>query len=551
MASITYSPGTVVPSSWLNDVNTGVYKANSAIAASPNRTLLDKLADVVSVKDSGATGDGVTNDFANVVLADIAAASRGATLVITNGRFVMNTSYSFTAPVLMLGGIFTGTGTVSFPQGFEASPYYCFDCLVGYVKTEVLHAEWFGVRNSTATPTSLSQDISSKAWNAWPAFITGAGFGTTQNYGNGAFLAANKPFSNADTWDWIAIQRALWALGDINVTGIRGEVRLFAADYFLSRAIRYVGGMCSTLRGAGRTKTLIQYANYASHEVQTFSISTGKSLFSGYKIGPDPTYVADLCFRGPNSFSYGQVPRGLNIALTNCNGVTFENVWDTVADADIYLEDSCSDIWVRGCLFEYAVNQVYGFDTGSWVQIADSGFWQSPGLSMCGVNTAGYAFINGCTMVSLDTPFIVGTGSSFSGVTLIQGGTGYRSTINGKLITRRLDVPAGSTANVVTVTMPNFTALTTRMRYGGVLSTVGVAGLLRELTWYRETTNPTAAVLTATAKWGNGAATPQIGESTITSATGFTLQMTNAGATTFSGDVSVLIEGSDCILSGF
>lgn len=55
--------GNRVKAAWLNDVNDATYRANTGITgATPSRTLLSKLSDIISVKDFGAVGDGVTDD---------------------------------------------------------------------------------------------------------------------------------------------------------------------------------------------------------------------------------------------------------------------------------------------------------------------------------------------------------------------------------------------------------------------------------------------------------------------------------------------------------
>lgn len=64
MADTTFTPGTIIASTWLNDVNDAVYQAAGAIPGSVARTAVSKLADLVNVKDFGAVGDGVTNDTA-------------------------------------------------------------------------------------------------------------------------------------------------------------------------------------------------------------------------------------------------------------------------------------------------------------------------------------------------------------------------------------------------------------------------------------------------------------------------------------------------------
>lgn len=66
MASTTFVTGTTITSDWANDVDAAVYQASSGISGSVDRTLLNKVADSISVKDFGAVGDGVTDDTAAI-----------------------------------------------------------------------------------------------------------------------------------------------------------------------------------------------------------------------------------------------------------------------------------------------------------------------------------------------------------------------------------------------------------------------------------------------------------------------------------------------------
>lgn len=62
----TFVPGTPVVSTWLNDVNTVVYNSQDGVVGTVSRTQLQKNAEVVSVMDFGATGDGTTDDTAAI-----------------------------------------------------------------------------------------------------------------------------------------------------------------------------------------------------------------------------------------------------------------------------------------------------------------------------------------------------------------------------------------------------------------------------------------------------------------------------------------------------
>jgi hypothetical protein len=503
----------------------------------------------VNVMDFGAIGNGVANDYSAIVAADTAASASGKFVVFPSGTFVINTSIAFTAPVVMQGGVLTGSGTVSFPKGFDAPIYYCFDCLVGQIKAPAVYAEWFGAQQSTATPTSTSVNITNKAWNSWPSFINGANFPASQNYGNSVYLAANKPFSNSDTWDFISIQRALWSFGEVT-SGTRGSVQLLGGAYSLSRAIRYVGDMASTLIGEGQTKTILLFANLATHEVQTFDSGTAKCLLTFYASGPDPINISSFGVIGPSGYDplSGTI---YSVAMQSSNGITFNNVWFSTGNALLYLERSSNDIWVNLCKFEYGNNQIYGYDSGSWIQVANSGFWKA-GFYEVGLNVAGYAFVSGCTLVSLNIPYILGLGSHVSSTTIIQDTTGYRTIVDGRTITRRLDIPAGGTVSVAKITMSSKSALTTKLVVGGDCKTVGGVGLSQTLSWYTDGSLPVSAVVAAQSKWGNATAQSLVSLTVTTAAPyDFSIRIANAGTglQSLSVDATLTIEGADFVIS--
>jgi hypothetical protein len=76
MSSINFQNGTIIPASWLNDVNGFVYGStpitsdrvtyNQGGTGAVTETLTAKLQQTVSVKDFGAVGDGVTDDTAAI-----------------------------------------------------------------------------------------------------------------------------------------------------------------------------------------------------------------------------------------------------------------------------------------------------------------------------------------------------------------------------------------------------------------------------------------------------------------------------------------------------
>lgn len=501
----------------------------------------------------GVTGDGSTDDYARMVTADAAATERGAVIVLGPGTYKLGTSLAFTAPVVMEGGIITGAGTVSFPAGFSSPIYYCLDCKVGQIRTEHVLAEWFGARQSTATPTSTSVDIASKAWNAWPAWVSGTTYGTDpgHDYGDATYLAANKPFANGDTWDHIAVQRALWSLGQVT-DGYRGQVRLRGGKYYWNKPVRYTGEMASTLTGAGKTKTLIDSPDWTSQGAIGVDVGTARALLHFYRSGPDPIIVEGIGMTGPSGYVYGGTPPIYLATHIGANGVVHRSQWLTTADAGWYFGSGCSDCTIEDFHTEYLRRSAYGYDALSWVTIRSGAFWES-GAGAQAVDFLRYVFMKGCELVGYTLePIVCGEGSHLSGITIIQDGTDYKTHIDGTTVKRRVRISAGTTGTLLTVQMPTNSAVRTRMAIGGVVQGLGAAGIERTLTWYRETVAPSAAGSAAT-EWGTAGAIAVVAEGTATTAGGtfsLTIQNTGAGAQHFDAWVTVEIEGSDCVLQG-
>jgi hypothetical protein len=510
----------------------------------------------------GAAGNGTTNDYTAVSDADKVSAAMGQVLVMPGGTFNMGTSYTFTSPVKMSGAIFTGTGTVSFPVGFDAPCYYCFDCLVGAIRAPFVFAEWFGAQQSqTATPTAggtyiAPTSITAKAWNTWPSFIVGSNYHVNQNYGNAAYLAANTPFANADTWDFIAIQRAVWVA---QATG--AEVRLLPAQYYLTRSVRQVTDNPATVRGAGRTQTGVHMNNTATYEVITdLSINAScRVIFDFYGAGGTPCIISDIGF-----FGYSTYGTGLNligVAKSTSNGVVITNCWYSTLDYGDYNDQSSSDNELHCCEMEFVLTMVELYDAPTWIKVNGCSFFHSGSGTFYGINctNGGYAFVKDCLFVRINYPFGIqfgvsgtpqglGLGSHVTGTTLISSNGQTR--IDGRQIMTRQVVPAATTLSIVGIVMAATSAITTRFRAGGVVAGVGSAGIYNEASWSVDGgANPVGTVIVASTQWGNGTAKLLITAPTTLSAETLALQIDNTGtgSQSYTCDASITIEGNDCI----
>ena len=93
MANTTFTSGTVIESSWLNDVNDATYEGTAVYTPTGTgaiaTTVQTKLRESVSVKDFGAVGDGVTDDRAAIVLA-LAYLTSGGTLYFPAGTYLVS-----------------------------------------------------------------------------------------------------------------------------------------------------------------------------------------------------------------------------------------------------------------------------------------------------------------------------------------------------------------------------------------------------------------------------------------------------------------------------
>ncbi len=104
MPTTNFTSGTVVESTWLNDVNTKTYGnaflqlGSGAVA----RTDLAKMREVVSVKDFGATGDGVADDTAAITAA-LAALASGGTLFFPPGTYPTTGGHTLPQKVSLVG----------------------------------------------------------------------------------------------------------------------------------------------------------------------------------------------------------------------------------------------------------------------------------------------------------------------------------------------------------------------------------------------------------------------------------------------------------------
>lgn len=126
MADTTFTSGTVVQASWLNEINDAIYNQTSGLTGGIARTLSSKLGDFISVKDFGADSTGVSDSTAAVTLAMTA----GKNIYFPAGTYLVNISLANKR-----GYSFIGAGKdITMLKNFTSSPVFTFDNTLGDAK---------------------------------------------------------------------------------------------------------------------------------------------------------------------------------------------------------------------------------------------------------------------------------------------------------------------------------------------------------------------------------------------------------------------------------
>jgi len=147
----------------------------TATGSSASRSLKDRFADTVNVKDFGAVGDGVTDDTA----AFNAAIATGKPVYAPSGTYKTDGSVTTTRRILSSGAFFTGTNTID--------PYPAFGAGAFKAYTTANHNCIIGIAHNTNPAATFG----------FPTGVTG--HGRNSNEGNTAFGIYAEAYQYANT----------------------------------------------------------------------------------------------------------------------------------------------------------------------------------------------------------------------------------------------------------------------------------------------------------------------------------------------------------------
>lgn len=146
----------------------GYVQTTSGSAGATNRTVQDKLRDTVSVKDFGATGDGVTDDTnAFQAAADYASSVGGAEIWVPPGKYVIANSVTNLSLVSFVGVGLSSRGSASYEDNSGSlilipnslvSPFVINN--IGGVTFRGLSFYWPNQTGAAATPVGYPELVS-------------------------------------------------------------------------------------------------------------------------------------------------------------------------------------------------------------------------------------------------------------------------------------------------------------------------------------------------------------------------------------------------------
>lgn len=145
--------------------------AVTATGSTTGRTLTDRFADVVNVKDFGAVGDGVTDDTAAIQ----AAVNTNKTVYFPEGTYKTNTTITGIARMLSASAVFTGSSPI------DTYPTFGGGALKTYAKGS--NNSFVGIAHNNLPPLTLS----------FPCGVTGyARNDNAQNYVYGVYAESRQ-----------------------------------------------------------------------------------------------------------------------------------------------------------------------------------------------------------------------------------------------------------------------------------------------------------------------------------------------------------------------
>lgn len=228
----------------------------------------------------------------------------------------------------------------------------------------------------------IGSSVLTASWNVWPSEINGATFGTKpgHDYGDAAWLAANKPFQPTDTLDFIAIQRAMWS---------GNSVYLPKGTYVVNRSLRAVCQFYGNIFGDHNQLSKIVMKDRAAFPTLQSNGSpvanVGKPVLYFYRTGLSGMTVSNLGiatdptggFNGDaNTIVSSLATSTSSIAMNNADSVQIRNVFlSGTGEMGVNLYNQCA-ITIDSLTTEYYSAHIF-MQAGCSITITNSNIYNS------------------------------------------------------------------------------------------------------------------------------------------------------------------------------
>lgn len=394
MTSKVFSPGVVIDSPWLNDVNGWTYNGTApggqpgasvltTIGSGPNavsRTIQLKGQDILSVTDYGATGNNINDDTTSFNRAHIAAALLGKEVYV---------------PSTALG--YNIEGTILAQTSMRGEGYYTY-LITSNPSADVIQVQQTGVKISALTiNASVARTtgyhincVSSNYMDVKDVFVL--------NFWNGVGFTGTGGTSNR-------LSNLRMKTNTAGGIGIIVSNTSNCVDMAFDR-ILIVGP------SSGSTLT----AGMQVYNVGDLTFTRMSTLFAGQGcyVSPGVGQVVQAMF-GSNSYfdTGGADGEGITLAPTTSGIVQlakFNNVWTCTNVNGITLSGAGTIVQSEFTNCTSANNSGYGFVNNS----SGSTHWQINGGNYSGNTTAGIATTNGSTFYSI-LGATIGSSGEFGG----------------------------------------------------------------------------------------------------------------------------------------
>jgi len=363
------------------DNTTGPYSITAKTAAGTG-VLLSKVTPVVcdsaniksfsvpiitNVMDYGVTGNGVTDDTANILIADAV----GGDLVFPKGTYLITANTTFTSRVVMMNGAIIKTSSssiwINFSGGFSSGLNYCLDIdgPTKFISIEKIYPQWFGNCGLTSQDSSIPLQ---RAFRAARDGMDGVSATTDAAFGcvNVHFIRGDYRCNDVDVYcQTIVTGEVTGAINGSYITQIdrtKPALRVHAKNYTLANTVSNNSNGINTFHRVTFRAEQISDGDKNEYVVRFYSPTESTALLAipgdsvGGNIGHVDTMFERCWFQFTPSHAIGVEDGRLSFWLKQCT-------FDVVRGGVRFSGTSYGKVFAQECQIFQAVRSYIHVDT--------------------------------------------------------------------------------------------------------------------------------------------------------------------------------------------